>query len=143
MKTFRPAAASISLGCREFNLCVSCWCRNLGFSCVFFSRLFLPSHLCGFAFVTFLIFPSGLRFCLCLGLLLLLLLPVVLCVLCVWCVCEHVCGVCGVCVRVVDDRVRVCASEVLGYLKQEELPPKEKNFSRVKNFFPKRRTSLV
>ena len=47
-------------------------CRNLGFSCVFFSRLFLPSHLCGFAFVTFLIFPSGLRFCLCLGLLLFL-----------------------------------------------------------------------
>ena len=77
-----------------------------------------------------------------LHLLLLLLLPVVLCVLCVWCVCEHVCGVCGVCVRVVDDRVRVCASEVLGYLKQEELLSKKKIFPRGKNFFPKRRTSF-
>ena len=62
---------------------------------------------------------------------------------CVCGVCVSMCVVCGVCVRVVDDRVRVCASEVLGYLKQEELPPKEKNFSRVKNFLPKRRTSLV
>ena len=67
------------------------------------------------------------------------------CLVCVvWgvCVCEHVCGVCGVCVRVVDDRVRVCASEVLGYLKQEELLSKKKIFPRGKNFFPKRRTSF-
>ena len=37
MKTFRPAAASISLGCREFNLCVFVGAGILFFSVCFFS----------------------------------------------------------------------------------------------------------
>ena len=66
MKVFRPAAASISLGCREFNLCLFLVWNSCVFLCVF-SRFFIPSHLCGFAFAIFLIFTSCLRFCLCLS----------------------------------------------------------------------------
>ena len=40
MKTFRPAAASISLGCREFNLCVFVGAEILFFSVCFFSSFF-------------------------------------------------------------------------------------------------------
>ena len=65
MRTFRPAAASLSLGCREFNLCCFLVWNSCAFLCVFFS-LFIPSHLCGFSFAIFLIFTSCLRFCLCL-----------------------------------------------------------------------------
>ena len=43
MKTFRPAAASISLGCREFNLCVFVGAEILFFSVCFFSSFYTSS----------------------------------------------------------------------------------------------------
>ena len=43
-----------------------CWCRNLVFDVCFWFRHFIPSHLCGFSFVIFVIFTACLRFCLCL-----------------------------------------------------------------------------
>ena len=71
MKTFRPAAASIFWGAENLTCVFLLVPKSCFFLCVFFSSFYTFSPVC-FSFVTFLIFTSGLRFCLCLGLLLFL-----------------------------------------------------------------------
>ena len=58
MRTFRPAAASISLGCREFNLCLFVGAEIMFLMCVFVSPFYTSSpvwfFLCHFLDLRFL-----------------------------------------------------------------------------------------
>ena len=58
MKSFRPAAASISLGCREFNLCLFVGAEIMFLMCVFVSPFYTSSpvwfFLCHFLDLRFL-----------------------------------------------------------------------------------------
>ena len=74
MKVFRPAAGSISLGCREFNLCLFLVWNSCVLLCVFSRFFFLLTCVVlplPFSWSSLLVFASV---CVCVGVCLLLLL---------------------------------------------------------------------